>query len=278
MNPIGQSPATLRPVSPSRLPRVDSHAGAAKAWVGKVRAAMMLVLVMVLTTGCRQRDLCFDHPHNRVNVAIRFDWRADSDASPDGMVVYLFREGARTPYVYDFDGRDGGVVTIPAGSYSALCHNTGSTNHKAISVNSFEKYGLRLGDLSNMVGTVPSVPSDLPGASGQRITYCPEPLWVSSIPALRVEMPEPGHDNDVVQEIVFDMYPAVSQYTFIIDHPVNLAGQMSVTGIVSGLASTVHPGTLTTGEETVCHAFTMRSGPDSTLIGSMLTFGHCGVT
>ncbi|MDE7388750.1 MAG: DUF5119 domain-containing protein, partial [Muribaculaceae bacterium] len=169
----------------------------------------------------------------------------------------------------------GGRITLPVGTYSAICHNADSDSHGFVGRNSFDDFGLRLGDLKNL-GDFTSRPSMLPranGAESERMANSPDSIWVASIPF--VEIFEPISPEAPAQTVSFLMQPVVHHYTFIIHNPINFNSATAIMASVSGMSATVHPGRGMTGDETVTHAFDMAPMADGGLIGHLLTFGHC---
>lgn len=234
-----------------------------------------LCLILAATTGCKHRDLCFDHNHNRVGISVEFDWQDEPDAAPAEMMVYFYRLNAKTgtPIVYEFRGHDGGRITLPAGTYAALCFNSDATSHSPTGHDAHENFGLRLNDFKNNgFDILPSLLPRAQDAENERIANAPDPLWVASLPMVIIDVAEPGAEEQVV---TFRMKSVIYNYTFILRNPINFTSSMTITASISGMASTVHPGRDLTGEETVTHLFGMRATSDGNLIGQLLTFGHC---
>lgn len=242
-----------------------------------LRNVLLLVCILLLSS-CNHHDLTYSSTQRVVLVNVNFDWSNDPTAAPAEMTVYFFRDGAARnslPIAYDFKGRDGGVIILPVGTYSAICHNADSDRHGFVGQTSFDEFGLRLGDLKNL-GDFPSHPSSLPRADGaetERMANSPDSIWVAAIPHLEIAAPLESAQDQMVS---FIMQPVVHHYTFIIHNPVNFNSATSIMASVSGMSAIVHPGRGMTGEETVTHAFDMVPTADGGLIGHLLTFGHCG--
>ncbi|MDE5749913.1 MAG: DUF5119 domain-containing protein [Duncaniella sp.] len=260
----------------TRRPRKTSEMKRARILTRSILCFGMF-MVCLLLGGCRHRDLCHDHPHTRVQVIVEFDWAEDPGANPSEMTVHLFRTGSRSPYVFDFKGREGGTIAIPAGTYAALCYNNDSDSHGFTGKDSHQDFGLRLGDLRSL-GDMSSSPLRFPraqGAENERMANTPDSIWVGTVQVFEVDAPEPGVTTAVPQVMRFEMFRAVYMYTFIIHNTVNFNNSTTITASISGMSGTVHPGRRETGSETVTHAFGMKPTKDGGLIGQMLTFGHC---
>lgn len=237
--------------------------------MNKPRSLFAMVAALLLLTACEHQELYVEPVRKNVKVRIEFDWSQDPDADPKVMTVYFYRTGAKTraaTRIFDFKGSQGGVVTLPMGEYAALCHNSEGVNHSYIGTDEHQEFGLRLNDMRSIPDGIP-----VPGAGEERLAYSPEPMWVASLPTVVIEDPDLRGE----QVLRFEMMSVVNEYTFIIHNPVNLTSSHKIVASVSGMAATVHPGQGTTGDETVCHAFSMATAADGSLIGKTLTFGHC---
>ena len=73
-----------------------------------------IALLACLLTACEQKELCYDHSHT-ADLKVVFDWRNDPAAQPASMRLYLFPEEGGLPLLYEFAGREGGTITVPAG-------------------------------------------------------------------------------------------------------------------------------------------------------------------
>lgn len=235
---------------------------------------ILLLLAIATLVGCHHHDFDNSPVRRSVTIDILFDWSDDPSASPKEMTVYFFREGApssASPYIFDLKGCEGGRVTLPAGTYSAICHNGDNDTHGYVGRNSYRDFGLRLSDLDQLDGLSLS-PSTLPrteGAEEERKAFTPGYIWISALPAVEIS------ESDTPGAVTFRMIPAVCKYKFIIHNPVNIESTRSIMATVSGMAGTLHPGRGLTGDESVTHLFNMTSGESGELTGEMLTFGHC---
>ncbi|MDE7153721.1 MAG: DUF5119 domain-containing protein [Muribaculaceae bacterium] len=242
---------------------------------GIVRLFVCAVLVL-LTAACNHREFDYQLPSARVPVVVEFNWELDQDAAPEGMTVYFYRSGSSRAIAYDFNGRDGGSLTLLPGTYSAICHNNDSDVHGFVGYHSFDEFGLRLND-HRTAGNAQSFPAQRADGVDERIAYTPDLMWVSSIPVFVIE---PSDNPDVKSRtpvvLRFDMQPVVHHYTVHITNPINFNKSVEVHATISGMASTVHPGKAVTGDETVTHHFTMQPTSDGNLRADFLTFGHCG--
>lgn len=240
-------------------------------------SVLLSLVIILLFAGCEHRDLCYDHPHTRIPVNVEFDWTNDPTASPAGMTVYFFPNEVITApyYAFDFKGNTGGIVNLPPGTYSALCFNNDSDKHGLVRTSSHNEFGLWLTDLP-AYGNIGSPLNRIRTSDNERFAHCPDPMWIGSVSTITIEIPPQNIDDRKETHIVrFEMQPAVHEYTFIIHNPKNYSKSISLTGTVTGMSGTLHPGRGMTGAETVTHTFEIQQSTDGSLIGVMLTFGHC---
>lgn len=240
-------------------------------------AWLVLVAICILgLTGCKHKEFDYEPLKKRVPVKVEFDWSNDAAASPQIMTVYFYRindkNKASSAYVFDFNGKEGGTVSLPEGNYAALCFNDDASCYSIVGHTAHHTFGLRLNDIRNASHIYSPSATDIPE---ERLAYSPEPLWVASLPLITIQAP-PASAQVATQVVRFTMLSVVHRYTFIIHNPINLSSSHSIIATISGMASTVHPGQEMTGSETVKHVFRMNATAKGELTGSMLTFGHCG--
>lgn len=85
----------------------------------------LLVLTGLLAFDSCHKELCYQHPHS-CDVKVVFDWMKAPEANPATMSQYLYplHTDEVTPMRYEFKGRDGGMVTVPEGSFSSVGLNS----------------------------------------------------------------------------------------------------------------------------------------------------------
>lgn len=82
-----------------------------------------MLWTVLLFVACTHKELCYDHAHS-VDLTVVFDWGQAPDAKPESMSLYLFPKDGSKSLRYEFVGREGGTVVVPAGRYDALCLNS----------------------------------------------------------------------------------------------------------------------------------------------------------
>lgn len=80
------------------------------------------VFVILLSTSCEHKDLCYDHSHTS-RIRVVFDWKNAPDATPETMRLYLFPVDGGKPQAYEFtDYREGLSTYLPG--VIKLCAST----------------------------------------------------------------------------------------------------------------------------------------------------------
>ncbi len=83
---------------------------------------LILTLLSAALAGCRHKDL-IDEEVPTGEPEIVFDWQLVPDAHPASMSAYMYEHESDEPIRFEFTGRDGGKVRLPAGLYSGMAMN-----------------------------------------------------------------------------------------------------------------------------------------------------------
>ena len=59
---------------------------------------MVSGFVILLSTSCEHKDLCYDHSHT-TKIQVIFDWKNAPDATPETMRLYLFPGAVLSTYL-----------------------------------------------------------------------------------------------------------------------------------------------------------------------------------
>ena len=233
-----------------------------------------LASVVMLTCCQHQQELCFDHDrHERIPMDVEFDWSDHPDADPATMSLYLFPEDGRPSIRYEFEGREGGRILVPAGRYTAIALNSDAEEILVEETDRLETFRVRLRDAYELQGLLmraSEVPR-APGAENERMASAPTKLW-------RVRSDGLFADEGTEEVRKFRMRPteAICRYSVRIDSVENIGGVTSVSATLSGMAGgmLLHDGTLT--DETVTIPFEITPSGEMSLSGTWMTLGHCG--
>lgn len=232
----------------------------------------------VAMTSCDHKELCFDHPHNRVYVQVVFDWRNAPDAAPESMSLYLFPKDGGKTLRYDFAGRDGGVTQIPVGNYDVVCVNSDTETVQLRGLDHLPTMEITTFGASLMSGlgvrsdTVPRAP----GTENERMIMAPEMLWVGRTFDILIEKPEIPQTRPSADDQMIIVYPeeATCHYSLEIHNATNLMYVTSLSGALSGMSGGLLAETMTMKDNRVTMPF-----PASTdwrvITADWYTFGHC---
>lgn len=241
-----------------------------------------LIAAAATFASCEHKELCYDHAH-AVSVDVRFDWRADPDASPASMSLYLFPKSGGEPLRYEFVGRDGGTIVVPFDEYDAVCLNSDTEGMTYRNTEVFETFEVTMPTTSLLTSTVTAlgVSADgVPRAEGtedERIAQAADTLWGASL--VDISLSQSGAVNTVT------LYPdrEVCRYRVEIAGAENLKYVRGMSASLSGMAGGVLPGAETLSDEKATVPFELavtvpESGDDAgreLVCGELLLFGHC---
>ncbi len=245
--------------------------------IGRICSWLSFLFVFLLSS-CDHIELEYRQDVKRVRVEVEFDWTSDPEASPSEMVVYFYRIGDRsnkstsntragTRYTFEFNGREGGLITLPPGQYAAISHNNDSGSHGFVGLDSYEEFGLSLRDFER--ATVSG------NSDSERKAHIPDDIWCGTIPSILITVPENGSQEQEPLKAVFTMQSVVWNVTFVIHHPINYTSDTKVNADITGMSGKIHPASWLTGDETVTHTFPMTPDDKGNLVGHLRTFGHC---
>lgn len=209
----------------------------------------------------------------KINVV--FDWSKAPDGNPQSMALYLYSDNGGAPLRYVFPNATGGEISIPCGSYTALCMNNDNTDWATIKntgdINAFEIHTLDVQGISLMdLRSTASASAPLQG--DKRLVMTPGKLWTDSGEKFTL------NQEDI--EKTFTMYPqeAGCHYTIDIYEPGNTEylSEHTLFTTFSGLAAGFHPGSQLSSPENATMPLYMKVSDDGTQIhGEFVNFGEC---
>lgn len=236
----------------------------------------MLFLISValgaVLCSCEHKDLVLDDRQDDVRVV--FDWRNAPDAEPASMAAYFYDTAGEKSLRYIFQGRDGGEIEIPIGTYSGLGMNSDDTDWARVrntdDVDGFETYTDEAETLE-IYGLPTRALPRAEGTENERIVKTPGMLWADR------------RDNITIihtgRQQLITLYPqeAVCHYTVVIRDVSNLEyiDRSEIDGTISGMAEGYNHGSNLPGSEHVTMPFTLTADNGAgTLKGQFLTFGE----
>ncbi len=237
--------------------------------------------IMVATTSCEHKDLCYNHPHNgRVNVI--FDWRYAPDANPESMYLFLYPKDGGSYQQFEFAGRSGGEIEVLEGEYEFLCINSDTRKIRyefgdgaTFNGNLFNFFEVTTPE-TTLLESMESVTKgeQAPRAEGteaESIAYEPDPIWTDA-EAYTIE------SIKVVDSQTIILYPrqAYCNYTVKLLNIANAGMLSEMSATLSGMAGGLYVAQRTPTDDAVTIPFGVSFDSSSaTGEGTLLTFGHC---
>lgn len=241
----------------------------------KPQFLLLLAAPGLLLTACRHKelDVLYD---DAGNVKVVFDWRNAPEASPESMEAIFFdSEKSDAPVRFQFAGRDGGYIHIPAGAYSVIGQNSDNTDwayrRNEEDPDQFEIYtadASRLDALGLNARTLPRAR----GAEDERMARTPGPLYGNRRDGVNLEVTS--------REQTVTLYPeeVTCRYTVEVRNVENIRNlaDASLDATLSGMSEGYCQGQGKAAETAVTMPFTLsESQAENTLTGHFLTFGEC---
>lgn len=237
----------------------------------RVYTYIIIALMAMATFGCRHKGF-EDDERTLMRINVVFDWREAPDAHPQSMALYLYPDGGGRPLRYVFQNCTGGEISVPVGSYKALCMNNDNTDWAELrntdAIETFEIHtppvaGISLTDLRS---------ADTTEQQDTALVQTPDLLWSDAGERFSLSPAD--------TEKTLTMYPAESgcHYTidiYDIDNPASVADR-NLFATFSGLADGYDPGTHHPSANNVTMPLSMTISDDGTQIhGEFLNFGQC---
>ena len=224
--------------------------------------------VCLLLCGC-----IFEYPDPSCfedkTVNVRFDWSADTTATPEGMSVLFYPTDGGSYWRFELR-KEGGSVRIPDGEYRVLTFNNDTGT---ILFENQDNYGSALittrparltdGISKTYTGSQPPRRAE---EEDQPVITQPDVVWSASAGSF--------HTADKPTEIILAPAPMVARYRVIADSVTNIESASAVAMAISSLSAgrVLSDGGMIPVDVTVPSA--MRRTRMSTLEGGLLGFGR----
>lgn len=238
------------------------------------RHLILPLMALGVLTACNHKDLDVLYD-DAGNVKVVFDWRNAPQAAPQSMEATFFdSEGSAEPVRFQFAGREGGYVHIPAGTYSVIGQNSDNTDwayrRNEQDPNLFEIYtgdAARLNALGLNVRALPRAR----GSEEERMALTPGVLYGDRRDGVSLDVTSREQTVTLYPEEVTCHY---SVEVRDVENIQNLA-DASLDATLSGLAEGYYQGQGKPTETPVTMPFTLSENrTDNTLTGNFLTFGE----
>ncbi len=241
-----------------------------------MRRFLMMLLSLLLLTACEhQQQLCFDHEsHDRQPVNVVFDWSLHPEAKPVTMSLVLFPDQPGHSLRYELKNRDGQEIMAPVGTYTAIAINSDSEAAEILVGDGIDDFEIRLRDAYDLQGL--SMRSDAvpraPGAESERMASQPDSMWRARVNNFTVS------SIDTERTLAMTPEEAVLHYSFEITGVKNLSGIVALSGTLSGMSGSLKASDGNISDEKVTIPFDLSPADETTIRGTVRTFGHCGVS
>ena len=229
------------------------------------------LLALLALASCDHKEICYDHMHSLLYLQVVFDWSHARAASPASMSFYLFPDAGRA-IRNEFTDPAGGEIRTTEGCYDALCLNSDTEGIEYRNTEKWETFEITTATTTLLPEhTLLSLRSEKPpmasGAESERIAAAPEMVWCDRRAGVEVSSEE--------HRLTLSPSAAVGRCTVEIRHADNLAHIRSLSASLSGMAGGFLVGAGTPSTERVTIPFEMTKSDETTLTGSVQTFGHC---
>ena len=236
-----------------------------------VSAAFFLMMAELLSS-CEHKELCYDHPH-RQNVEVTFDWSEAPDANPATMSLYLYPDEGGEPIRYEFTDKNGETISVPAGTYHAICVNSDKETHRINGKEKFNTFEVTSAETQALQGLLASMAKFEPRARGtekERVMLGPAMLY--SAHAERVVIKPAGE----MSTITMKPKSRVKYFSVEIKNVENIRSVKAMSASLSGLSGGWLAGIDQLSSERVTIPFALEVDPSLTIVrGKENLFGHC---
>lgn len=239
-----------------------------------VAPALLTALLAMTATGCHHKDLRYEEVESG-HLHVVFDWSQAPDANPASMAVFFFggqTEGSALRF--DFEGRDGGEVKLPTGTYTGLALNSDITDWAMVrnseDPEQFEVYTPEVTALHTYGLSTRAIPR-AEGAEDESVVATPGMLWQNRQDYLTLRY------NDRDKTFVFTPEEAVCHYTVDVLEVENLVylDGLTVDATLSGMSGGWLHGKQTPSDTKVTHPFILTADKDTdSFHGEFLAFGE----
>ena len=241
----------------------------------------IFLLVCISFAGC-QKELYYGHkvpeelPEGNNNLRVRLDWTAvASDARPEVMRLDLFP--TKDTHAFEMLNYEFGLVPyldvrVPADTWQILAYNI-DTDILEVHGRTYDETmvttrGTTLQEAASMFTRTQRVPVALT-TENQPIVVEPDMLWTGSNAGVNIE------SLDDKKSALIPMQTSVQTIHVIIHHVSNIKYISAQSGTISGMADAMYPASGQPSDAQCIVPFEMVSEGDSTLVGTVHTFGHC---
>lgn len=228
--------------------------------------------IMLLSSSCEHKELCFDHTH-LIPVDVVFDWARAADANPSSVAAYFY-DGNGNEERFIFSDKNGGRIMLPYGDYCGIGTNSDDTDWAAVrnesDIETIETFTAGVEVLSGNGFETYSLPRAR-GSEEEAIISSPGMLWSARTDNIHLQI------TDTLRRVVFRPAEAICHYRVIISDVENLQylHGSKIDATITGMAEGYIHGSDKPSDTHATIPFTLTAEPESaSLTSSFLTFGE----
>ncbi len=234
---------------------------------------ILALLFLFVTTGCDHKDLCYQENHSLL-INVVFDWRNAPEANPESMVLRMYNRNDGSTLRYVFQGKDGGTIKVPYGTYDAICINGDINNWAHLrNTDEIDTYEVFTSDATELrsLGVPVTAVSRADDSGQQRMAEPPHNILYTDrqdkidLPVTTTQKTVTLYPDDKLCHYTVDIYD--------VENTQALQGS-AVDGVLSGMAEGLLIGEKSSTDTPVSMPFVMQATDNSSLHSEFLTFGE----
>lgn len=236
-----------------------------------MKKILLIPILLLAASACQYKELCYDHAH-AVDLTVGFDWGGQDATSVRSMSLLLYPEDGSAPLRFPFSDIRGGKISVPARIYNVLCMNDDELLHLQ-DANSWESVSVTTGETSLVSraafnNTRVSVPR-AKGSEQEFVLREPPLLFTDSQAQFQVRYIDESQTLQLAPEM------PLGQIHIRIEAVENSQYIRTLSGSVSGLASSLDLTTLQPSGEPCTMPISLTLADDGHIEGWLNYFGHC---
>lgn len=252
-----------------------------------------IYICVAFAIACEHKDLCIHHPH-KSKVKVVFDWKNAPEANPKGMGIWFYPVEGGQPVYRDLK-REGGIVELVDGSYTAICYNNDYEATRIKGSKSFDTHALYTRDghiTEGVYGTSPAATSRVKvdeSTTEQKVVITPDQMWGCNAFNITVSLedgvkytcyPEEDEYREmevITKEHIITLYPAelTCTYTYEANNIINMEDASQMCAALSGMSGELQLGNEELRKELVILPVeAIMDRENNRVTGKFYTFGH----
>lgn len=96
----------------------------------KILKSLIALCFSLLCVGCQHKELLYNAVCTS-DIVVRFIWKETSGVDIRSMYLYCYPIDGGHPYIFDLAGKEGGVISLPEGTYEFIAYNSDTETVRA---------------------------------------------------------------------------------------------------------------------------------------------------